>query len=94
MKPVKEMFGAFVEQWHTSRLDFVLEAIGVTSSIIGALLISLGSPNPPLMLVFLFYTVGSVTIGWVSFRRKTFWILFLMIFYIMTNLIGMYNIVY
>ena len=94
MKVFSSIYTVLREQWLSDRNIFILEAIGVIASIGGALLMAFGSPNPPLMLVFILYTVGSLMIAWISFKRKTYWMLFLMLFYTITNFIGMYNIVY
>lgn len=77
--------------WQHNRLLCWLELIGTASSITASVLISLWPGTIPLVWVFIFWIIGSVTLSWSGYIRATIWPMTLMLIYTFLNLIGLYN---
>jgi hypothetical protein len=50
------------------------------------------SPYPPLLIVFSLYLVGSVLLMYAMYIRKSSWMMVLMTWYSIMNVVGLYNV--
>lgn len=73
------------------KIIFSLEIIGTINSIIASILISMFPKTIDLSLIFIFWTIGSVSMGVSSYLRHIAFPTLLMIIYTMFNIIGLYK---
>lgn len=88
---IKEILKNWQHDWHHQPWVFWLEAMGTVSSILASLLISFLTNSAPMLLVFLCWGMGSMSLFFASKLRKNNWMTMLMLFYSVVNAIGFYN---
>jgi hypothetical protein len=86
---LREFGGSLCELWHRDRLLFLLEVLGTTSSMIAAMLISMQLAG--MLTVFVFWSVGSVSLTISSYKRNNSMMMLMMLFYTALNLMGIWN---
>lgn len=89
---IKQIINYWITTYKENKFLFFLEMIGTLSSIIASLMISFMTLNSPMLLVFIFWLIGSILFTWACYIRKSPWMFFLMIFYSIMNTIGLINI--
>lgn len=92
MKIAKDIWSFWVDTWNENQLLFWAEAIATAASVYASVLMGVFAPTPPMLQVFIFYTIGSVLLQYAMYSRKSTWMLFLMTHYTMMNTIGLYNV--
>jgi hypothetical protein len=66
-------------------------ALNMGASAIFAL--TSGGGNTPLILIFIMWIIGSIGMAWASYKRNAAWLLVLMTFYTVMNIVGLSNLV-
>lgn len=87
---LREFGGSLCQLWHRDPFLFVLEVVGTVSSMIAATLISLQLAS--MLTVFVFWSVGSVSLTISSHKRNNSMMVLLMLFYTALNFMGIWNI--
>jgi hypothetical protein len=77
----------FVSEWRSKPITITLETVGVMSSMLAALMISLQLTS--MILVFLVWMLGSVTMACASYLRHNLMWLLLSVFYLIMNVLGL-----
>jgi len=78
------------ETWVKSKLVFFLEAIGSLTSMTAAIILAV-SQVPNLLTVFIFYVIGSSCLIYISYVRKSSWMLVMFMAFTILNFIGIIN---
>lgn len=79
------------ETWRTNKPLFWAEAIGTLCGMAAALTMSLQSPNPNLLVVFIFYIVSAILLMYSNYVRHSSWMVVLMTFYLVTTTYGLFR---
>lgn len=72
-------------------VEIVCTAFNMSASTIFALTSS--DPNKPLVMIFIMWIIGSVGMVWAAFKRDAAWLLILMSFYTVMNIVGFLGLV-
>lgn len=77
---------------HNPKL-FYVEIVSTLMNMAASVLMGFMSSNPPLLIIFSLWIVGSVGMAWASFKRDAAWMLVLMTFYTVMNIVGFLGLV-
>jgi|TARA_B110000483_G_scaffold205168_2_gene248622 hypothetical protein len=91
-KIVGDIWDFWVITWRESQTLFWTEAIATTSSVCASIVLAVKSPYPPLLIVFSLYLVGSILLMYAMYVRKSSWMMVLMTWYSLMNVVGLYNV--
>ena len=87
------MFNAVIQQWiddwKTNKFRFILELVGTLLSMTASILLALSMFN--LFIIYLIWMSGSICLIVSSYMRQSYWVLVLMSFYTLVNIIGLYR---
>jgi uncharacterized membrane protein YccC len=78
--------------WSTNRLAFSLDLLGTIVSILASILIATQTREEPLLLIFVLWLIGSVSLTVSSYMRSHAWMMVLMCYYTTMNAWGLFNI--
>ena len=93
MKIFRDIAHMWVHMYRNSKSMFWIGFVGVLTSMTAALVLNITANDPNMWFVLIMYTFGSVAMGITSYINKDSWMLILMIFYTIMNVIGMTNLV-
>lgn len=88
---ISGIFRQWQLDWHTNKLLFNLELLGVASSISAAILISFYPQVISLQIVFILWLIGSISLAVTSYMRSNAWPMALMVTYTVLNIVGLVN---
>lgn len=77
------------ETWRNNKPLFFAEMIGTLTGMVAATMMGVQSPNPDLITIFILYNINAVLFIYATYLRQSAWLLILMIFYLITNTIGL-----
>ena len=92
MKVLVNVYGHWRKTWVENQLLFWMEAIGALTQMSGSLVLSLYAPNPNWILVYSLFFTGSFIMIWTSYQRESAWLLVMVSYYAVVNLMGFYNV--
>lgn len=72
---------------------FWVEIISTFMNMTASVLMGFFSNNPPLSVIFVFWILGSIGMAWAAFKRNAAWLLVLMSFYTIMNIVGFVRLV-
>lgn len=67
---------------------FWVEIASTLMNMTASVLMGFMSTNPPLVPIFALWILGSIGMAWASFKRDAAWMLVLMGFYTVMNIVG------
>jgi len=88
----KNIWQFWIDTWYESKTLFWAEAIATAVSVYASILMGFYAPSPPMLEVFIYYTIGSVLLQYAMYVRESSWMFVLMSWYTMMNFIGLWNI--
>lgn len=92
MKLARDIWSFWVQTWHENHALFWCEAIATIASIIASATMAFQSPAPDMLVVFVFYLIGSILLQIAMYVRESSWMFLLMTWYTVMNIIGLINI--
>lgn len=72
---------------------FWVEIISTVMNMAASVLMGFMSASPPLLIIFVLWILGSIGMAWASFKRNAAWMLVLMSFYTVMNIVGFLGLV-
>jgi hypothetical protein len=88
MHVFRHIIAFWAETWRVSKTLFFAEMFGTLFGMGAALILSMQAPNPNLLAVFLCYNISCVSLIYSNYKRHSSWMVILMTFYLVTNIIG------
>ena len=71
--PLLGRVAKFVEEdWRSHPVRFVIEVIAWLLSISASVIMALTVPNPPLLIIYLFWVIGCSLYAWCAISRGSF----------------------
>ena len=71
--PLLGRVAKFVEEdWHSHPVRFVIEVIAWLLSISASVIMALTVPNPPLLIIYIFWVLGCSLYSWAAITRGSF----------------------
>lgn len=88
MKIFRSIYEHWLNDWRTDRTLFWIEFVGTIGSVLGTITLSVFIKTAPLLLAYSFWMFGStfLTIG--ALRRKASWLIVLMFFNSIMNIVA------
>jgi hypothetical protein len=83
-----------IASYHSDKLSFFLEMINFACSSFASVVLVVTALNPNLIFVYPMFLIGSVSQAYASYRRKLIWLMLLMMFYTILNVIGCVRIIF
>jgi len=77
------------ETWDTNKPLFIAEMLGTLNGMGAAAMIGWQSPTPDLVTIFILYNLSAFCFLYSNYIRHSAWMMMLMIFYVITNTIGL-----
>jgi hypothetical protein len=77
-----------VASYHSDNLAFFLEMLNFVTSAGASLILAITALNPDMLIVYPMFLIGSISQTYASYRRKLVWIMLLMIFFTILNIVG------
>jgi hypothetical protein len=65
-------FGWIKDDWHSSKLRFIVELLAWAISIGCSVVMALTVPNPPLLVLYPVWIAGCAMYAWAAWTRKSF----------------------
>ena len=88
MRVVRHIVAFWAETWRVSKKLFFAEMFGTLFGMAAAVLMAFQSPNPNLLAVFTCYNISAILLVYSNYKRHSSWMVILMTFYLITNIIG------
>lgn len=85
----RQIVAFWIETWHNNKKLFLAEMLGTITGMAAATILAIQSPNPDLVSVFILYTVSATCFIYSNYIRRSAWMITLMVFYTMTNAVGL-----
>jgi hypothetical protein len=89
MKFTKDIIAMWKHSYRTDKLVFWIGATGTVASIIASVILNITIHNPWMWTVLIFYTYGSIALGYTSYLLRDSWMVVLMTWYTFINTVGM-----
>jgi uncharacterized membrane protein YesL len=90
-KVFQGIFDNWKHDWRHNQLLFWLELVGTIGCVIAASSLALLAPNPNLVVTYCAYLVGSSALMVSSYMRNNGWWVVLNAFFMLVDIIGLYN---
>jgi hypothetical protein len=88
MKIIKQVAVDWKETFTTDKKLFWAELSGTILGMFASATLSIFASNPPMLTVFIAYTISSILMIYAMHKRKSISPMILMIFYTIINIIG------
>jgi hypothetical protein len=93
MKLIKSIWKNWCHDIVHNPMLFWVEIGSTFMNMTASVLMGFMSTNPPLITIFSLWIIGSVGMAWASFKRDAAWMLVLMAFYTVMNIVGFLGLV-
>lgn len=80
--------GIIVSTWQSSKVLFLCEAIGSILGIFSSSVLGFSADSPNMLLVLIPWLISAILLSYAAYLRKSFWVMILMTYYGITNIIG------
>jgi len=91
MQLLKDVKQFWIDTWRTDKKLFFSEAFGTLLGMTAAGILNFQSTNPNMLLVLILYLISAVLMAYASYKRKSSFLVILMIFYATTSVYGLIN---
>ena len=91
MKILKDVVLFWKETWRDDKALFFSEAIGTFLGMMAAGILNIYSKDPNMLAVLTLYLISAVLMGYASYKRKSSFLVILMVFYGVTSVYGLIN---
>ena len=85
----RQIVAFWTETWRNNKKLFLAEMVGTITGMIAATVLAFQSPSPDLVTVFILYTISAMCFIYSNYIRRSAWMITLMLFYTMTNAVGL-----
>lgn len=94
MQIIKDVVSYWGETWQENKFLFFLEFSGTFMGMTAAVLLNLLAPTPPILTIFLLQVVSASFLTYTSYKRRTSFMVILMLFYTVIGIVGISNVLF
>jgi len=85
----RQIVAFWIETWQYNKKLFLAEMTGTITGMTAATILAFQAPTPDLVSVFVLYTISAGCFIYSNYIRRSAWMITLMVFYTMTNAVGL-----